>query len=137
MPVVTCAFSDRHRSSCTFATPKQPNRAAGAVRLRERAMATSGIYFARTNRRGCVSPILDARTGRADARTGRAACDLISVTVGAANCVTADALTKVVFALREQAAPLLARYSADALLLEQGGRPSWMLNSTCETSRQT
>ena len=110
--------------------PKQPNRAAGAVRLRERAMATSGIYFARTNRRGCVSPILDARTGRA-------ACDLISVTVGAANCVTADALTKVVFALREQAAPLLARYSADALLLEQGGRPSWMFNSTCETSRQT
>jgi thiamine biosynthesis lipoprotein len=110
--------------------PKQPNRAAGAVRLRERAMATSGIYFARTNRRGCVSPILDARTGRA-------ACDLISVTVGAANCVTADALTKVVFALREQAAPLLARYSADALLLEQGGRPSWMFNSTCETSRET
>jgi thiamine biosynthesis lipoprotein len=110
--------------------PKQPNRAAGAVRLRERAMATSGIYFARTNRRGCVSPILDARTGRA-------ACDLISVTVGAANCVTADALTKVVFALREQAAPLLARYSADALLLEQGGRPSWMFNSTCETSSQT
>ena len=93
-------------------------------------VATSGIYFARTNRRGCVSPILDARTGRA-------ACDLISVTVGAANCVTADALTKVVFALREQAAPLLARYSADALLLEQGGRPSWMFNSTCETSRQT
>src|SRR5436190_4123887 len=76
--------------------PKQPNRAAGAGRLRERAIATSGIYFARTNRRGCVSPILDARTGR--------------VTVGAANCVTADALTKVMFALREQAAPLLARY---------------------------
>jgi FAD:protein FMN transferase len=110
--------------------PAEPKRAAGGVRLRERAMATSGIYFARTNRRGCVNPILDARTGRA-------ACDLISVTVGAANCVTADALTKVVFALREQAAPLLARYSADALLLEQGGRPSWMFNSTCETSRQT
>ena len=44
--------------------PKQPNRAAGALRLRERAIATSGIYFARTkNRRRCVSPILDARTG--------------------------------------------------------------------------
>ena len=86
--------------------PKQPNRAAGAVRLRERAIATSGIYFARTkNRRRYVSPMLDARTGRA-------ACDLISVTVGAANCMTADALTKVVFALRGEAAPLLARYSA-------------------------
>ena len=110
--------------------PKQPNRAAGAVRLRERAMATSGIYFARTNPRGCVSPILDARTGRA-------ACDLISVTVGAANCVTADALTKVVFALRGEAAPLLARYSANALLIEQDGRPSWMFHPTCDTSRQT
>ena len=111
--------------------PKQPNRAAGAVRLRERAIATSGIYFARTKkRRRCVSPIMDARTGRA-------ACDFISVTVGAANCMTADALTKVVFALRGEAAPLLARYSADALLLEQDGGPSWMFHPTCDTSRQT
>ena len=111
--------------------PAQPNRAAGAVRLRERAIATSGIYFARTKNRGrCVSPMLDGRTSRA-------ACDLISVTVGAANCMTADALTKVVFALREQAAPHLARYSADALLLEQNGAPSWMFHSTCDTSRQT
>ena len=110
--------------------PKQPNRAAGAVRLRERAIATSGIYFSRTkNRRRCVSPILDARTGRA-------ACELISVTVGAADCMTADALTKVVFALRGEAAPLLARYSADALLLEQDGGPSWMFHPTCDTSRQ-
>ena len=111
--------------------PRQPHRAAGAVRLRERAIATSGIYFARTKKRGrCLSPILDARTGRA-------ACDLISVTVGAANCMTADALTKVVFALREQVAPLLAQYTADALLLEQDGSPSWMFHPTCDTSRQT
>jgi thiamine biosynthesis lipoprotein len=111
--------------------PKQPNRAAGAVRLRERAIATSGIYFARTKNRGrCVSPILDARTGRAE-------CELISVTVGAANCMTADALTKVVFALRERAAPLLAQYSADALLLEQDGGPSWMFHPTCDRSRHT
>jgi thiamine biosynthesis lipoprotein len=111
--------------------PAQPNRAAGAVRLRERAIATSGIYFARTkNRRRRVSSILDGRTGRA-------ACDLISVTVGAANCMTADALTKVVFALRERAAPVLARYSADALLLEQNGDPSWMFHPTCDTPRQT
>ena len=101
------------------------------VRLRERAIATSGIYFAHTKDRGrWVSPILDGRTGRA-------ACDFISVTVGAANCMTADALTKVVFALRREAAPLLARYSADALLLEQDGAPSWMFHPTCDTSRQT
>src|SRR4051812_27096949 len=120
MPVATCAFSDRHRSSCTFATPSS----------RTALLEWRDFASARSQLRECVSPILDARTGRA-------ACDLISVTVGAANCVTADALTKVVFALREQAAPLLARYSADALLLEQGGRPSWMFNSTCETLRQT
>ena len=111
--------------------PKQPNRAAGAVRLRERAIATSGIYFARTKKRArYVSPMLDPRTGRA-------ACDLISVTVGAANCMTADALTKVVFALREQAAPLLARYSANALLLERDGAPSWMFHSSCDTRERT
>jgi FAD:protein FMN transferase len=59
--------------------PAQPKRAAGVVRLRERAIATSGIYFALTKDRGrCVSPMLNGRTGRA-------ARDLISVTVGAAN----------------------------------------------------
>jgi len=111
--------------------PAQPDCAAGAVRLRERAIATSGIYFARReNRRRCVSPILDGRTSRA-------ACDMISVTVGAANCMTADALTKVLFALRERAAPLLAQYSADALVLERDGGPSWMFDPTCDASPQT
>ena len=111
--------------------PTQPARTAGAVRLRERAIATSGIYFARTKKRGrCVSPILDGRTSRA-------ASDLISVTVAAASCMIADALTKVVFALRERAAPLLTRYSADALLLEKDGDPSWMFHPTCDRSRQT
>jgi FAD:protein FMN transferase len=111
--------------------PAEPKRAAGAVRLRERAIATSGIYFARKKNRCCyVSPIMNARTGQA-------ARDLISVTVGAASCMTADALTKVVFALRERAAPLLVQYSADALLLEQDGVPSWMFHRTCDPSRQS
>jgi FAD:protein FMN transferase len=111
--------------------PARPNRAAGMVRLRERAIATSGIYFARTKNRGqWVSPMLNGRTGRPT-------CDLISVSVAAASCMAADALTKVVFALRERAAPLLARYSADALLFEQNGVPSWMFHPTCVTSGQT
>lgn len=111
--------------------PAQPKRAAGVVRLRERAIATSGIYFARTRKRGCcVSPMLNGRTGRAT-------CDLVSVTVAATSCMTADALTKVVFVLRERAAPLLAQYSADALLLEQNGAPSWMFHPTCVTPGQT
>jgi thiamine biosynthesis lipoprotein len=111
--------------------PAEPRRAVGMVRLRKRAMATSGIYFARTKKSGCcVSPMLNGRTGRAT-------CDLVSVTVAAASCMTADALTKAVFVLRERAAPLLARYSADALLLEQNGTPSWTFHSTCVMPDQT
>jgi thiamine biosynthesis lipoprotein len=110
--------------------PAQPTRAAGILRLCERAIATSGTYFARRRNRGrWVSPLLDGRSGRA-------ARDLISVTVAAENCMTADALTKVVFALRERAAPLLERYSADALLLEQDGGSSWMFHPTCDASRR-
>ena len=111
--------------------PAQPTHTAGAVKLCERAIATSANYFARTKKRGrYTSPILCGRTNGP-------ASDLISVTVAAEDCMTADALTKVVFALREQAAPLLTRYSADALLLEQDGDPSWMFHPTCDKSRQT
>src|SRR4029434_1566169 len=78
--------------------PAEPTRIAGAVRLRERAMATSGIYFERRKYQGqYVSPLLDGRSGQ----TAR---ELISVSVAAAECMAADALTKVVFALREKAA---------------------------------
>jgi thiamine biosynthesis lipoprotein len=111
--------------------PTKPTQAAGAVRLCERAMATSGIYFAhRKHRRRCVSPLLNGRTRRA-------VRELISVTVGAADCMTADALTKIVFILRAGAARLLARYGADALLLERDGAPVWMFHPPCDTSLQS
>jgi thiamine biosynthesis lipoprotein len=112
-------------------SPAEPTRAAGIVRLCRRAVATSGTYFARKrNRGGWVSPLLDGRTGQV-------ARELISVTVAAAECMTADALTKVVSTLREKAAPLLAKYCADALLLEQNGALCWMFQPPCDTSRQT
>ena len=107
--------------------PARPTRIAGAVRLRERAMATSGVYFERRKYRGkYVGPLLDGRTGQ----SGR---DLISVSVAAAECMVADALTKIVFTLREKAADLLAQYHADALLLERDGAPSWIFHSLCDT----
>jgi FAD:protein FMN transferase len=110
--------------------PAAPTHFGGAVKLCNRAMATSGIYFARKKNGGrWVSPLLDGHTGRA-------ARAFISVTVGAAECMTADALTKIVFVLRAQAAPLLARYSADALVLERDGAPSWMFHAACDTSCQ-
>ena len=42
-----------------------------------------------------VGPLLDGRTGQSSR-------DLISVSVAAAECMVADALTKIVFALREK-----------------------------------
>jgi thiamine biosynthesis lipoprotein len=111
--------------------PAKPTRIAGAVRLRERAMATSGTYFARRKYRGrFVAPLVDGQTGQ----PGR---ELISVSVAAAECVVADALTKIVFALREKADDLLAQYHADALLLERDGAPSWMFHSLCDTRDRT
>ncbi|MBO0694862.1 MAG: FAD:protein FMN transferase, partial [Verrucomicrobia bacterium] len=111
--------------------PTDPTRVAGAVRLRERAMATSGIYFERRRyRNDYVAPLLDGRTGQP-------ARELISVSVAAVECMVADALTKIVFAMREKAAPLLARYHADALLLERNGAPSWMFYSSCDTRDRT
>jgi FAD:protein FMN transferase len=107
--------------------PTEPTVAAGAVRLVERAMATSGVYF--TRRRHCgrhVSPLVDGCTGRC-------AGELISVSVAADECMVADALTKIVFALREKAGGLLDQYQADALILERDAVPSWRFNSSCDT----
>jgi thiamine biosynthesis lipoprotein ApbE len=77
-----------------------------------------------------VSPLLDGRNGQT-------ASELISVSVAATECMVADALTKVVFALREEAAGLLAQYGADALLLERDGAASWMFHSQCDTGERT
>jgi thiamine biosynthesis lipoprotein len=111
--------------------PSDPGRIGGAVRLRERAMATSAIYFSRRDvGRHRVSPIIDGRTGRCLRMP-------ISVSVAAADCMTADALTKIVFASRDKAAPLLMRYRADALLLERDGAPPWLFHSLCDTRDRT
>jgi FAD:protein FMN transferase len=107
--------------------PAEPTRIAGAVRLRERAMATSGIYFECRKYGGKhVGPLVDGRTGRP-------ARELVSVSVAAAECMAADALTKIVFGLRENAARLLEQYHAEALLLERDGAPFWMFHSLCDT----
>jgi len=111
--------------------PSKPVQAAGAVRLRDRAMATSGIYFARRKyRRRSISPMVDGRTGRSSR-------ELISVSVAASECMTADALTKIIFALRGKGAALLAQYHADALLLERDGEASWIFRSPCDTRDRT
>jgi FAD:protein FMN transferase len=111
--------------------PSKPAQAAGVISLRDRALATSGIYFTRRDYRGeKVSPLVNGRTGKSSSK-------VMSVSVAAATCVTADALTKVVFALRDKAAPLLKFYRADALMLERDGSPCWMFSRPCVTRDQT
>lgn len=111
--------------------PAEPMQPAGAIKLRERALATSGIYFAQKRHGGAVvSPLLNGRTCRSSRK-------LISVSVAASACMIADALTKIVFVLREKSAPLLARYHADALLLERDGAPLWMFHAPCDTRDRT
>jgi thiamine biosynthesis lipoprotein len=111
--------------------PAEPRRFTGAVRLRDGALATSGVYFQRRRFRGkYLGPLIDGRTGRS-------VLELTSVSVAAAECMTADALTKIVFALREEAAGLVAQYCADALLIERDGARSWTFHSLCDTRDRT
>jgi FAD:protein FMN transferase len=103
--------------------PLSPACFSAMLRVRNRALATSATYF--------------APGALIDGQTRRSLTNSISVTVAAGDCVTADALTKVVFAMREKAAPLLKRYRADALLLERDGAPSWRFHSPCDTRDRT
>ena len=41
--------------------------------------------------------------------------------------MTADALTKIVFVLRDLARPILTRYGADAVILERDLVPRWFI----------
>ncbi|HXY59970.1 MAG TPA: FAD:protein FMN transferase [Chthoniobacterales bacterium] len=97
--------------------PSSPVLPAGVLRVANRAIATSATYF--------------APRALIDARTRRPLIDFVSVTVAADNCMIADALTKIVFTLRERSAPLLKHYHANALLLERDGSASWM--AQCDT----
>lgn len=81
------------------------------VDLTEAALATSATYFsARQIGSRHVSALVDGRSGEAiDTRH--------SVTVQAADCLHADALTKVVMASGDVRHPSLARHGAQAFLL--------------------
>jgi thiamine biosynthesis lipoprotein len=91
--------------------PLAPGRPAAVVLLRDRALASSANYF---------TPAL------LDGRSGTAILDEVSVTVGAADCLTADALTKIALALREDARPILDHHRADAFLLEGNLPARWL-----------
>jgi FAD:protein FMN transferase len=91
--------------------PLDPSCSAGTVFLRDRALATSGRYFA---------PILF------DGRTRLPLPDEISVSVAARDCLTADALTKIALTLRGDAKEVLRRHGADGFLLERNLPARWL-----------
>lgn len=100
--------------------PLAPGQTAGVMSLSEHSMATSALYFARRRAgRRAVSPLIHGRTRRP-------CVDDVSVTVVAADCLTADALTKIVLALRDAARPILDIHRADALLAGRGFSPRFL-----------
>lgn len=79
-----------------------------SLSVRQAALATSAPTFSRRKVRGrWISDLVDPRRGRAFTSP-------VSITVVAPTCLWADALTKAVWVLGEQAAPLLARHQARA-----------------------
>ncbi|NUS38226.1 MAG: FAD:protein FMN transferase [Lysobacter sp.] len=91
--------------------PSDPARARPLLHLREGAVATSAGYF--SEREG-ISALVDTRGGGS---LGHG----ISVTVCAPRALWADALTKVVLADPDAAAPLLRRLHAQAAVLDAAG----------------
>lgn len=92
--------------------PNTPERLLPLVELSVGAAATSaGYYTGRRHRGRMVTPLIHPHT--------REACGTArSVTVLAQDCMSADALTKVVHADPAQAGTVLARFNARALMLE-------------------
>ena len=96
--------------------PRDPGAIGHAFALRDGAVATSATCFSRKRWRKCwVCPLVDGVT--------RLPCDQeLSVSVQAPTALLADALTKIVFARREQAASIHQRHHASALILDREGQ---------------
>jgi thiamine biosynthesis lipoprotein len=95
--------------------PRAPGRALPLLQVENAAVATSASYFARRKWRGrWVSPLVDPRR---DSPVMRAT----SVSVRAATCMAADALTKVVMLLGQRSAAILRDHAATAFFLTRSG----------------
>lgn len=89
--------------------PRDPARISRAILLREISLATSALYYTRRDH--------DQKSPLVDGRSRRPALDDVSVSVYAPDCMTADALTKIVLAMRDDARPILDRHQAGSFLL--------------------
>jgi thiamine biosynthesis lipoprotein len=102
--------------------PHAPTLLLPLTELGDGAAATSGGYFALRHSGGLpCSPHIHPRTGRS------LAVD-ISATVLARDCMTADALTKIVLADLDAAGPVLERFGARALVIDRDNHTgAWRL----------
>lgn len=92
--------------------PAMHTQAVPLLHMQEGAAATSAGYYSEQVHEGRkVLPIIQPHSGMA-CDSGR------SVTVIARDCMTADALTKVVYANPRSALPVLNTYKARALIVE-------------------
>ena len=113
--------------------PRQPMATLSLGTVRSEAVATSATYFARKRGQdGEVHPIVAPITTAPAQFRG-------SISVRAADCMTADALTKVVAVLGTSAAPTLQRLGVEAFLLSEAGAwrrlPAGAKNSSAHIER--
>jgi len=98
--------------------PSQPWGSAQALTLRGSALATSASYFSRARAPGAGAPPVSALV---NPRDGAPELETRSVSVRAADCMIADALTKVVmFAPDNTAETMLAGFDAQAYVIRGG-----------------
>lgn len=91
--------------------PRSPGQIACQIDLDNAAMATSGSYFSQKTIRGQL------RSALVHGIDGSALVDSVSATVLAPDCMTADALTKLVLLSNDPRHPLLQRFGATAFII--------------------
>ncbi|MBA5639590.1 FAD:protein FMN transferase [Duganella sp. LX20W] len=95
----------------TIRDPRALARAGARITIRNEALATSANYFtARQHAGRTISALVDGRDGMP-------ITDGASVSVRAASCAVADALTKVVLASGDREHPALRAMNATALII--------------------
>lgn len=101
--------------------PRDPRHVICRIPLKDAGLASSGAYF----------DLFDATepggTAIIDPRTRQVVQRFPGATVRAHSCMIADALTKIVMIAGRDAAPLLAHYGADAIMV----LPDGALEMTC------
>ncbi len=91
--------------------PRAPTQIAARIELKNAALATSGSYFSQKTVLG------HKRSALVNCESGNALVDSVSATVQAADCMTADALTKLVLLSADPRHPLLQQFGATAFII--------------------